>query len=232
MRIGGFQRVSLIDYPGEIGAVVFCQGCNFRCPYCHNPELVDPDRFSIPIPEERIFSFLSRRVGKLDAVTVTGGEPTLQEDLFSFLSWLKGKGYLVKLDTNGSRPAVLERLIAGKKVDYLAMDLKGPLEKYREITGVSAFPEGVADSIRLIMASGLKYEFRTTVVDPLLTEADLRAMRGLISGARRYVLQPYVASKALDSSFLNAVSLPRKSLEKIRSELEKEIASVSLRTFP
>ncbi len=232
MRIGGFQRVSLIDYPGEIGAVVFCQGCNFRCPYCHNPELVDPARFSPPIPEERIFSFLSRRVGKLDAVTVTGGEPTLQEDLLSFLSWLKDKGYLVKLDTNGSMPAVLERLIAGKKVDYLAMDLKGPLGKYREITGASAFPQGVVDSIRLIMASGLSYEFRTTVVDALLSEADLLATGGLIPRARRYVLQPYVASKVLDSALLNGKSLPLKSLEKIRSELEKEIESVSIRKFP
>ncbi len=229
MRIGGFQRASLIDYPGEIGAVVFCQGCNFRCPYCHNPELVDPGRFSAAIPEDQIFSFLARRVGKLDAVTVTGGEPTLQDDLFSFLSWLKDKGYLVKLDTNGSMPSVLERLIAGKKVDYLAMDLKGPLEKYPEITGVSGFSGAVADSICLIMASGLKYEFRTTVVDALLSEADLLAMGGLISKARRYVLQPYVASKVLDPAMLNAKSLPLKSLEKIRSELERKIESVTIR---
>jgi len=230
MRIGGFQKVSLIDYPGEIGSVIFCQGCNFRCPYCHNPELVNPALYGECIPEEQIFSFLHSRIGKLDAVTVTGGEPTLQEGLSFFLKRLKELGYLIKLDTNGSMPGVLERLIAEKRVNCIAMDIKGPLEKYGEITGVPAFPDDIAESIRLIMHSGLNYEFRTTVVDTLLTEDDLLAVGRLIPDARRYALQSFVPSKVLSSRLLGAKSLPLEILEKIRIELEKNMDSVVIRS--
>ncbi len=114
MKIGGLQKISLIDYPGRISAIVFTQGCNFRCPYCHNPELVDPAQYGPILPEEEVFSFLEKRRGKLDAVTVTGGEPTLQPDLDRFLQEIKGMGYLTKVDTNGSNPDVLERLIRGR----------------------------------------------------------------------------------------------------------------------
>ena len=229
MRIGGFQKVSLIDYPGEIGAVVFCQGCNFRCPYCHNPELVNPVLFSECIPEEKIFSFLSSRVGRLDAVTVSGGEPTIQKDLPTLLSWLKNKGYLVKLDTNGSMPGVLERLIAEKKVDYIAMDIKGPLKKYGDITMVPTFIDDIQESIRLIMRSGLKYEFRTTIVDSLLNEDDLLAIGVLIPKARRYVLQPFVSSKILDSRLMGAKPLTLENIENVRVQLAKYIESVIIR---
>lgn len=229
MKIGGLQKVSLIDYPGEISAVVFCQGCNFRCPYCHNPELVNPVLYGECIPEGEILSFLSRRAGRLDAVTVTGGEPTIQSDLPSFLSWLKRKGYLVKLDTNGSMPGVLERLIAEQIVDFIAMDIKGPLEKYGELTRVPPFPDDIRKSIRLIMNSGLEYEFRTTVVDSLLTGDDLLAVGELIPGARRYVLQPFVSSKVLDVRYLNAKPVPMAILERIRIRLEKDVDSVIIR---
>jgi len=229
MRIGGFQKVSLIDYPGEIGAVVFCQGCNFRCPYCHNPELVNPELYMECMPEDGIFSFLSGRVGRLDAVTVTGGEPTIHSELPRFLARLKDMGYLVKLDTNGSMPSVLERLIAEKIVDYIAMDIKGPLGKYTEITRVPTFLDDIEESIKLIMHSGLKYEFRTTIVESLLSEDDLLAVGGLIPKARRYAIQSFVPSKVLDSSLLNAKPVPSKILEKIRIKLEKEIDSVIIR---
>ncbi|MCX5829703.1 MAG: anaerobic ribonucleoside-triphosphate reductase activating protein, partial [Deltaproteobacteria bacterium] len=122
MKIGGLQKVSLIDYPGKVGAVVFTQGCNFRCPYCHNPELVNPTLFREPIPEEDILAFLKTRRGKLDAVTVTGGEPTLQEGLSSFLQQIKDLGFLVKIDTNGSLPAMIGILLEKGLVDYFAMD--------------------------------------------------------------------------------------------------------------
>lgn len=229
MKIGGIQKVSLIDYPGEISAVVFCQGCNFRCPYCHNPELVNPELFAECLPEERILSFLRGRVGRLDAVTVTGGEPTIQHRISSLIRRLKDMGYLVKLDTNGSMPGVLERLIAEKQVDYIAMDIKGPLAKYAEITRVPTFTEDIEDSIQLIMQSGLKYEFRTTVVDSLLEEDDLLAVGRLISRADRYVIQSFVPSKILDSHFLNAKTISAENLEKIRIKLEKEIDSVIIR---
>ena len=229
MKIGGLQRVSFIDYPGEICAVVFCQGCNFRCSYCHNPELVNPVLYAECNPEAEILSFLEKRVGRLDAVTVTGGEPTIQKDLPSFLAWLKCRGYLVKLDTNGSMPVVLKQLIGEKLVDYIAMDIKGPLEKYGDITRAPFSPDDIQETIQLIMNSGLKYEFRTTVVDSLLTEEDLLAVGRLISGARRYVLQPFVSSKVLDIRYLNAKPIPMEILEKIRIKLEKNMDSVILR---
>ena len=229
MKIGGFQKVSLLDYPGEIGSVVFCQGCNFRCPYCHNPELVDPELFTQCLSEESILSFLSKRIGKLDAVTVTGGEPTIQKDLPLFLKRLKDLGYLVKIDTNGSMPGMLAQLIENKWVDYIAMDIKGPLEKYGEITGVPAAPGDIAESIRLILSSGLDHEFRTTVVETLLTEEDLLAVGGLIPEARRYAIQPFVPSKVLSRHFLGAHSHPPVVLDKIRGQLGKKMKSVIIR---
>ena len=132
MLIGGFQKFSFIDYPGKVCAIVFTCGCNFRCSYCHNPELVMPELFKEPIPEGEILSFLENRKGKLDAVTITGGEPTMQRDLLEFVLSVKKLGFLIKLDTNGSDPDVLRE--AMKEVDYVAMDVKAPLEKYRETT--------------------------------------------------------------------------------------------------
>ena len=185
--------------------------------------------FAECIPEDIIFSYLRGRVGRLDAVTVTGGEPTIQHRLPNLIRRLKDMGYLVKLDTNGSMPAVLERLIAEKQVDYIAMDIKAPLAKYADITRVPTFTEDIEDSIKLIMHSGLKYEFRTTVVDSLLEEDDLLAVGRLISRARRYVIQSFVPSKILDSHFFNAKSISATNLEKIRIILEKEIDSVIIR---
>jgi len=147
MLIGGFQRFSLIDYPGKICAIVFTQGCNFRCPYCHNPELVNPELFEAPIPEGNILSFLANRKGKLDAVEITGGEPTLQPDLMDFMSELKNHQYLVKLDTNGSNPGIISEAIERDLVDYLAMDVKAPLERYQEITNSGVDPAKIEHSI-------------------------------------------------------------------------------------
>ena len=134
MKIGGLQKVSLIDYPRRISAVIFTQGCNFRCPYCHNPELVDPTRYGETLSEKEVLAYLEARRGKLDAVTLSGGEPTLQPDLLSFAGRIREQGYLIKVDTNGSRPDVLEKLLDAGLVDYLAMDIKGPPAKYQDIT--------------------------------------------------------------------------------------------------
>ncbi|MDY0188377.1 MAG: anaerobic ribonucleoside-triphosphate reductase activating protein [Syntrophus sp. (in: bacteria)] len=229
MKIGGFQKVSLIDYPGEISSVVFCQGCNFRCPYCHNPELVDPELFSACLSEDSILSFHRSRIGMLDAVTVTGGEPTIQQDLASFLTRLKAMGYQIKLDTNGSMPGVLEVLMAEHLVDYIAMDIKGPLEKYGNITGMVGVSEQIAESVRLILSSNVNYEFRTTVVDSLLTEEDLLNVGDLIARSRRYALQPFVPSKALRPQYLEAKSLSLETLGRIRGQLGKKIDSVIIR---
>ena len=207
MIIGGFQRFSLIDYPDKICAIVFTQGCNFRCPYCHNPELVEMKRSeNIAFKEDEILSFLDRRRGKLNAVTITGGEPLLQLDLNAFLSAIKRLGYLVKLDTNGSFPLRLERIIQSKFVDYVAMDIKTSLNKYNHVIKRKIDTRKILDSIRLIMDSGLDYEFRTTVVKALFEKDDYYKIGQLIKNARLYVLQKFVPSKTLDDTFLDMKS--------------------------
>ena len=203
MIIGGFQKFSLIDYPDKVCAIVFSQGCNFRCPYCHNPELVP---IKIPdtqiIREEDIFSFLNKRKGKLDAVTITGGEPLLQTDLVDFLLELKGLGYLIKLDTNGSFPSRLGKIIGAKLVDYIAMDIKTSLDRYEIVANVKVDKAGIHDSISIIMNSGIDYEFRTTVVKDFVGGEDFFKIGQLIKGCPLFVLQKFVSSKTLDDGSL------------------------------
>ena len=179
MKIGGLVKFTLIDFPGRPAAIVFTQGCNFRCRYCHNPELVYPHLFMEPTPEEEIWSFLKRRQGTLEGVVVSGGEPTMHEDLPAFMARLKELGYATKLDTNGSRPEMLQKLIENKLVDFIAMDLKAPLEKYGAITGVETNPEILRRSMALIRQSGLEYEFRTTYDKEVLTDADIKVLEEL-----------------------------------------------------
>lgn len=229
MKIGGLQRVSLIDYPGKICAILFTQGCDFRCPYCHNPELVDPDQYLECIPEEEIFSFLEKRRGKLDAVSITGGEPTIQPDLVEFIERIKDIDYLVKIDTNGSRPEILEKLINQKLVDYIAMDVKAPLERYRKITKSNVNPDSVKRSIEMIMDSGIEYEFRTTVVKSLLKIDDLQRIGRLIKDARLYVLQKFVPSKSLDKRFLSKTTYSDKHFETLKEELGNYVHRVVVR---
>ena len=229
MKIGGLQRVSLNDYPGKICATVFTQGCNFRCPYCHNPELVDPGQYGPVIPEEEVLSFLDKRRGKLEAVTVTGGEPALQEDLGKFLGALKNRGYLVKLDTNGSNPDTLSTVIDKRLVDYIAMDIKGPLDRYGEIASVKADTSRIRRSIQLVATSGIEHEFRTTVVRSQLDLDDLLSMAKLIKKASPYVLQPFVATKTLDGAFLSETSYTSEEFSTIREVLGKKGVRVVVR---
>lgn len=228
MKIGGLQKISLIDYPGWISAIVFTQGCNFRCPYCHNPELVDPAQYGPILSEEEVISFLEKRRGKLDAVTVTGGEPTLQPDLDRFLQEIKGMGYLTKIDTNGSNPDVLERLIRGRLVDYLAMDVKGPLQKYERIANVKVQTAKIQRSIELITASGIEHEFRTTVVRSQLDNEDLIATSELLKKGL-YVLQSFVPAKSLDHEFLTEVSYSPEEFADIQKKLESKRLRVFIR---
>jgi pyruvate formate lyase activating enzyme len=225
MKIGGLQKFSLIDYPGRISAIVFTQGCNFRCPYCHNPELVDPTQYGPILSEAEVISFLEKRRGKLDAVTLTGGEPTLQPDIDRFLQTLKKMGYLIKVDTNGSKPDVLERLIQGGLVDYLAMDVKGPLHKYRQIAGAEVQFRKIRKSIALITNSGIDHEFRTTIVRSQLVNGDLIAIAGLLKKARLYVLQTFVPLKTLCPDFLVETSYTPEDV----SAVQKDLAGKHLR---
>jgi pyruvate formate lyase activating enzyme len=228
MKIGGVQRFSLIDFPGRISAIVFTQGCNFRCPYCHNPELVDPSQYGPILPEAGVISFLEQRRGRLDAVTLTGGEPTLQPDIDRFLQEIKGMGYLTKIDTNGSNPDLLDRLIRGRLVDYLAMDVKGPLRKYEEIANVKVETAKIRRSIELIAASGIEHEFRTTVVRSELDRADLRETAELLNSGL-YFLQPFVPAKCLDRRFLTESSYSFEEFSEIRKQLESSHLRVIVR---
>ena len=216
MLIGGLQKFSLIDYPDKICAIVFTQGCNFLCPYCHNPELVEPKLFSQPIPEDKIFSFLKGRKGKLEAVTITGGEPCLQGDLPVFLQKIKEMGYLLKLDTNGSFPKRLNEITDQNLVDYLAIDIKGPLEKYEKIVGVPFATGKIVESIKIALSSKIDCEFRTTVVKSLLAKDDLRKIGRLIKGVHLYVLQKFVPSKLLEPKFLNGGNYSDEEFEEFR----------------
>ena len=182
MKIGGLIKFTLIDYPGRVAAVVFTQGCNFRCRYCHNPELVYPHLLQESMPEEEVMAFLRHRQGTLEGVVVTGGEPTLQPDLLRFLGDIKSLGYFVKLDTNGSKPDVVKAAIEQKLVDYIAMDLKAPFGKYSLITGVEFEQHALQQSMDLIRQSGLPYEFRTTYDKEVLTDEDIKAISDCVQG--------------------------------------------------
>ncbi len=229
MLIGGFQKVSLIDYPGKMCAIIFTQGCNFRCPYCHNPELVKPELFGKTIPEREIFSFLEGRKEKLDAVEITGGEPTLQSDLLSFIKKVKNKGFLIKLDSNGTNPEVLEKAIKKELVDYLAMDIKAPLEKYRKVVNVDVDIEKIKASIGLIMNSGLDYEFRTTIVKSLLTKDDIIKIGKLIKGADNYFLQKFAPTKTLNPEFTSEITYSDEELQELAQKLKNFVKNCGIR---
>jgi pyruvate formate lyase activating enzyme len=229
MKIGGLQKVSLIDYPGMISAIIFSQGCNFRCSYCHNPGLVDPDLFGPCIKEKDVLDFLQTRRGKLDAVAITGGEPTLQNNLTPFIRQIKKMGFAVKLDTNGSKPQVIKALLSEKLLDYIAMDIKAPLEKYEKIVNVPIDSESLKESIEIILHSEIPYEFRTTVVQSQLEEKDIINIAKLISGAQNYVLQNFAPAKTLDTLFLKEKSHPDEIFQKIKKRLEHEIPCVTIR---
>ena len=229
MKIGGLQKVSLIDYPGLICGIVFLQGCNFKCPYCHNPELVDTRLFQPCIKENEVLDFLNTRKGKLDAISITGGEPTIQDDLESFIKQIKKMGFAVKLDTNGSQPQVIKTLLDKKLLDFIAMDIKAPLEKYKSVVKVPVNSDLIKESIKLILKAKITHEFRTTIVESQLKEKDILQIAKLISGAKSYALQKFVPVKVLDKKFLKEKSFSDEILQKFKNSLEHQITSVTIR---
>ena len=204
MRIGGLQKHSFIDYPGKVSCVVFLAGCNFDCPYCHNPQLTgDPGRRTAAVAAAEVFAFLDERRGLLDGVVISGGEPTLSPDLPDFCARVKSLGYPVKLDTNGSRPQMLTRLIREGLVDYVAMDVKTDPARYEGCVAGRCDSSALLASIHVIMGSGLDYEFRTTCVKPLVTPGTVERIARLIQGCRRYALQPFKAAALLHPEFFS-----------------------------
>ena len=223
MIIKGLQKLTLLDFPGRMACTIFTAGCNFRCPFCHNASLVLGDRGDritesdrIPeseiIPEEEIFAFLESRRGRLTGVCITGGEPTLMPDLEDFIRRIRSMGYLVKLDTNGYRPDVLERLMTEGLVDYVAMDIKNCRESYARTVGLDLIDIGrVERSVELLMGAkaderipdSFDFEFRTTVVKELHTEEDFLKIAQWLEGEEKYFIQPFVDSGDLISGGLN-----------------------------
>ena len=206
MEIKGWVRTSLIDYPEHIASVIFTGGCNFRCPMCHNADLVLHPEDLQSVSEQGLLSFLSKRAGLIDGFVVSGGEPTIQNDLIPFLLKVKALGLHIKLDTNGSRPDVVAEVVRQEMVDYIAMDIKAPPDKYPHLTGVSRIDiSNIIKSLEVILSNPLPFELRTTVVPQLLDMDDIAGiaqwLAGLMSGmpARgRYVLQQYRGSNTLD----------------------------------
>lgn len=222
MLIGGLQKTSLLDFPDKISAIVFTAGCNFRCGYCHNPELINQ-----VTTVKDIFEFLNSRKGKLDGVVITGGEPCLQKDLPEFIKKIKSLGFAVKLDTNGSFPEMLEKVLPD--VDYVAMDIKAPLNKYSKIVNINVNIDNIQKSINLLKNSGIDYEFRTTVIKSQLSYKDFEEIGILIQNAPRYFLQKFVSSKILDPSLKSETTYSAEEFEKIKKVLTPYISEIYVR---
>ena len=207
MKIKGLQRLTLLDYPEKMACTVFLGGCNFRCPFCHNASLVLPDRLGESIPEEEFFSFLSSRLGKLQGVCISGGEPTLHPELESFIQKIKNMGFLVKLDTNGTSPDLLERLIERGLVDYVAMDIKSSKEGYARAIGMEVFDTSkIERSASLLMQGKVDFEFRTTLVRELHTAQDIEQIGKWLAGGEKYYLQSFIDSGDIIENGFSAYS--------------------------
>lgn len=229
MKIGGLQKLSLIDYPEKISAVIFTQGCNFRCPYCHNPQLVDVKLYQPCLEEKDIFRFLENRRGRLDAVVITGGEPALQDDLIPFIMDIRRLGFAVKLDTNGSRPRVLERLLRDGLVDFIAMDVKAPLEKYPDVVRAPLEKDNLRESIRLVIGAKIPHEFRTTAAASLLRPEDILTIAREIDGAKRYALQRFQPGETLETIFAEEKTFSDEEFVQIKNQLAGSIPVVIVR---
>lgn len=227
MIIGGLQQTSLIDFPEKISAIIFTQGCNFRCSYCHNPELLKAQNTDYSF--EKIMEFLKKRIGKLDGVVITGGEATLQNDLPECISKIRELGFEIKLDTNGTNPEMLQNLINQGLVDYIAMDIKAPLDKYFDITGLNFNTEKIMQSINIIKSSGVEYEFRTTVLKKFLDKSDFEKIGDLLDGTKKYYLQKFVSAKILDGTLIDEKNYTDEEFEEIAENLRQKIKIVGVR---
>lgn len=226
MTFSGFEKTDLINYPGLVASTVFTCGCNFRCPYCHNPEFViqgsDETYFGESYTEDEILAYLKKRRALLDGLVISGGEPTLHKDLAPFIRHVKDMGYKIKLDTNGSRPAVLKDLISQGLVDYVAMDIKAPLEKYHLL----GFTDTEAISMSIDILEGLDdlvdHEFRTTCPKSILDVSDFEKMADLIGQKAKWYLQPFNPKKTLDPSYNEESSYSSEELEEIIRNLGRK----------
>lgn len=231
MLLAGLQKTSLIDFPDQISAVVFTQGCNFHCPYCHNKQLIPLKNQAEKelMPEEYFFDFLKERKDLIDGVTITGGEPVLQPDLKDFILKIKRDyNLLVKVDTNATNPSKLKELIDLALIDYLAVDIKFSWSRYQELAPKSLIKD-LKSSIALIMASELEYEFRTTVVPGLHDQSEIEKIAAQIKGAPKYFIQNFRGVNTYDPKLENRNSFSPAELKKFKALAEKYLADVQIR---
>lgn len=229
MVFGGFEKFTIIDYPGKIACMVYTIGCNFRCPYCHNPELVD-ETVETKISGDSVLDFLSRRKKILDGVVITGGEPTMHgDDLLDFMKKVKDLGFLVKLDSNGTNPEVLQKALDRKIVDYIAMDVKSPFSSYSQTVARPVDVDALRKSIKIIMSSGIDYEFRTTVIKSMLSIKDFDEIGKEIKGAKAYYLQKFLPTKILNPQFIRKVSYNAEEFEEIKKKMKKYVKYCGIR---
>lgn len=229
MEFGGLEKFTLIDYPGKVACMVYTIGCNFRCPYCHNPELVD-ETVENTISEGYILYFLSQRVGILDGIVITGGEPTMHgQKLFDFILKVKNLGFKVKLDSNGTDPEFLARVIDNNLVDYIAMDIKSPLSKYSQTVARAVNINSIRKSIEILIKSGIDYEFRTTIVKSLIDIEDFEEIGKEIKGAKKYFLQKFIPTKILNPQFRRKVSYSDDEMREIQKMMSKYVVTCLIR---
>lgn len=221
MLIGGLQKLTLIDYPSKIACTVFLIGCDFRCPFCYNREIVLPAEIKKHplISEKELLRFLKKRKDLLEGVCLTGGEPCLNKDLPKFIKKIKKLGYAVKIDTNGSFPEMLKHLIDKKLIDYVAMDIKAPREKYEKITGGRANLRYIERSISLLKENKIDFEFRSTVVPTILNKKEIFKITKWLSGAKKYYLQNFRPEKTIDPKFEKIKPYPQKYLLEIQKAI-------------
>lgn len=228
MVISGFQKLTLVDYPRHTACILFTQGCNFRCPFCHNSDLVESFHSDNKIDEQEIFSYLDKRKGLIDGVCISGGEPLLQKNIILFIKLIKDKGYKVKLDTNGSRPEVLKKILDDALVDYVAMDVKNSFNKYEITSGVSNMNlDKIKESIDLLKNSNIDFEFRTTVVKELHSFEDIKEICEYLGSNVKYYLQNYRdCENVLKKGFSG---FEESELLEIRDKLIKDYPNIKIR---
>ena len=232
MIIAGLQKTTLIDYPDKLACTVFTYGCNFRCPFCHNPELVSRRLVKKNIiPEKEFFEFLKKRKKMLDGVVITGGEPCLQEDLISFCKKIKKEKFLVKVDTNGSFPEVLEALLKEKVVDYIAMDVKSSLDTYKDLSGGFDSFKKILRSIEILKNSKTDYEFRTTVVKGFHTKKEVEKIGRMLEGTKSFSLQNFRSGKTILKKLKKSNEFDVDELKKFEKILKKYIEDVSIKNL-
>lgn len=234
MLISGVQPFTMLDYPGKTATIVFTAGCNFRCGYCHNPEFVLPELLAKLkgdfITEEAFFNFLEERVGLLEGVVVSGGEPTIHAGIIDFIAKIKQLGFFVKLDTNGNKPEVVRELLRKEVVDYIALDYKTSAKNYSALAGALAFGEKVQETLALIKQSGIDYELRITLVKELHTPETLAEMAREMTGAKRVFLQQFRSATTLNLQFADYKAFSTDEMLAIAEQFRRTVKEVAVRS--